>query len=60
MQSRNASFLSKLNTDFFCLRRDGDDEEKAMASRLFERVREAIRALAIASRSTSPAGRGPV
>ncbi|HYX25390.1 MAG TPA: hypothetical protein VFC23_14645 [Thermoanaerobaculia bacterium] len=44
----------------FYLRRDGDEEEKAMAGRLFERVREAILALPAGSRSTSPAGRGPV
>jgi len=44
-QAGNAKFLSKLKTTFFYLRRDGDDEEKAMAGRLLERVREAIAAL---------------
>jgi hypothetical protein len=44
-QSTNATFLAKLKTDFFYLRRLGTDEDKATANRLFERTREAIAAL---------------
>jgi hypothetical protein len=44
-QSTNAPLLAELKTQFFYLRRDGTDEDKATANRLFERTREALAAL---------------